>query len=113
MTFVYDYERYKNEPKDYEIVVKADTNDADYVTETSKISLLEIEEIVKPALEIIKANGCSVPWNEHNRKKIPESFKEEEELMDVFREMCPFGEYGIHTIESVVYYPLPKKVELL
>lgn len=112
MTFVYDYDRYKNEPKNYEIVIKADTNDADYVTSTEKISLLEIEEIVKPALEIIKANGCSVPWSEYGNE-VPDSFKEEEELMEIFRDMCPYGEYGIHTIESVNYYPLPVKVKLL
>lgn len=111
MTFKYNWEDYKDVPKDYEIVIRADTNDADYVTETSDISMLEIEEIIIPALKLIKENNCEVPFSEY-RNKWPESFEAERELIEVFREWCPYGEYGIHTIESVNYYPKPKKVKL-
>ena len=113
MTFVYDCKRYKDEPRVFELVVMADTNDADYVTLSTDISLLEIEEIVKPALELIKSNGCKVPFHECS-KEWPSSFKEEQELIEIFREFyCPYGEYGIHTIKSVKYYPTPEKVTLL
>lgn len=114
--FVWDWERYKDEPKDYEIVVTADTNDADYITRIENVSMKMIEEVVKPAVELLKTVHGSVPWHGWNDvgTGIFAEDSEHAELLNIFQDFfVPFGEHGVHTIESVVYYPLPVKVVLL
>ena len=113
--YVYDYNRYVNEPEVYEVVVVGDTNDADYITATNKTSMKMIEEVIKPAAELLKTVHGRVPWSEYNSdRNTNDIFEENEELFDIFQEFfAPHGEHGIHTVESIHYYPLPDKVQLL
>jgi hypothetical protein len=104
-------ENFSNEPKDYEIVIEGDTNDADYVHSIRDISLREIEEIIKPAIELIKAHKGKVPFHEF-RNNWPDNYLANIDLIETFQEYCPCGEYGIHSIESVTFYKKPKKIRI-
>lgn len=106
----------------FELVIKADTNDADYVTSTTKVTMDEIIEIL-PVIEAIKqfnlnhrrgSGEYNWPDSEYRSKTVEDTYPHiDPKLLEIFGEYTPYGENGIHTIESVVYYPLPEKVKLL
>lgn len=99
----------------YEIVVRADTNDADYITQTSQITEEFLEEI-RPVIAAIKAKGRFHNWpaHDHHEGTVKKTYPQlTEDQIECFQELCPYGEYGIHTIESVVYYLVPEKTRLL
>lgn len=100
----------------FEIVITADTNDGDYVTEINKITQEELDEIF-PVIEAIKKCPEQHNWPapveygfDELKKRYPELSEEQIEIFDAW---CPTGEYGIHTIKSIVYYETPKKIKLL
>lgn len=85
----------------FHITIEADTNDADYITETSVLEENEIENYIVPLqminTGIITAIGdCS----HDNNNRIPD------EIMDYARELIPYGEYGVHSvvIDEFIYY---------
>ena len=101
--------------KVYELVIEADTNDADYITSTTEVTMDQIEKF-KPIIEAIKNNKGSHNWPAHEgvRKTVEDEYPElDEELLDEFQDLVPNGEYGVHTISSIVYYPMPIKTVLL
>lgn len=114
----------------YEIVITADENDGDYVTEISVVDAETIGKIM-PVIEAIRKfnesgeaveSGYSVTnWaNGHEQRYLakhptilyPELTKEQ---IYAFNRLVPNGDesYGVHTIISVEYYPIPTKVKLL
>lgn len=95
------------------IIVEADTNDGDYITEKS---IITDEKIIK-LKEIL--NKCEIDsWgrgdmkDDDNDPKIlyPELTGEEIEFIEDF---LPFGEYGIHTIESIEILEISNEERLL
>ncbi len=119
--------------KTWEIKITADTNDADYVTEISKITEKDLDKI-KPLIEAIKkfkpyttkSDGLSwthshnYPWGEHlPRKDLGERHPNEiykgidEEAFEIFQDLIPHGEHGIHTIVSIDIAPIIKWKKLL
>lgn len=103
-------------PKIYELSITADTNDADYVTSTNEISEEGIEALL-PIIEMVKKH-------KHYNWLVGDNHRSGEGPMDIYPELSgeafewfndyvPYGEYGIHTITDIEYYPLPKKVKLL
>ena len=127
--------------KQFEITVEADTNDADYVTKISRISETDLKKI-KPLIQAIKnfkpykattpdkKDGCGrMSWtHDHNypygsgeysprldlgEKPGREIYKFPETIFDLFEELLPYGEHGIHTIESIVVTPYVRKTKLL
>ena len=100
-----------NEPQ-FELVIEADTNDADYVTRTTTVIQAEIDEL-KPIFDIIKSKHGK--WETGDIGDSSEEYKDllTPQQIDWICDLVPHGEYGIHTIESVVYYPLPVKTTLL
>lgn len=103
------------------IVIKADTNDADYIHGKCPITDEEIEAI-KPVIEQLKARRDKLNddrhknWNKwrHNwenseyggRCGTPKEMYVDtglltQEQVDLFEEFVPYGESGVHTIESV------------
>lgn len=119
--------------KQWEIKIVADTNDADYVTEVSKISDDELNKIL-PLIKAIKnfkpytvkvrgtnwTHGHNFPDGEYSprtdlgEKTINEIYSEfSEETIETFRDLVPTGEYGIHTIESIKIAPAKKWTTLL
>lgn len=87
------------------IIIKADTNDGDYITNQSIITDEKIEQL-KTALSKIKDSNYSLSWGtgdmleEDNDPNIlyPELTPAEFNLIENY---IPHGEYGIHTIESI------------
>ena len=107
---------------EYELVITADTNDADYVTSISQVTWQDIVDIM-PIVGVIKAwsaehknghNWCmgEVSRNGERPWDIYKGLLTDEQI-DLFDDYVPRGEYGVHTIESVHYYPLPEKIKLL
>ena len=85
--------------------VKADTNDGDYVCERTEISEADLERFM-PLIKAIKKqrkkghNWCTSDYgDEPPPEEMYESFGE---LVDEFSEYVPCGEYGVHTIVSII-----------
>lgn len=114
------------------IIVKADTNDADYVTNKSLID----DENLKIVTDIINKverqtirywDLNSKDWKERKAKRIswetgemqsepltiqhPELTFEEIDFME--ENYIPYGEYGIHTIESIEILEVVNEYSLL
>lgn len=127
----------KSKENQFEITIIADTNDADYVTQISKISESELESI-KPLIKAIKnfkpyqtnsSHGAychnhthNFPTGECQREDLGEKAPCEvyqgvvsEDVFEFFaEELVPPGhEYGIHTIKSIEVTPYVKKIKLL
>ena len=118
--------------------IKADTNDADYVTQQTVVTPEQLAEL-QPVFEAIakfkpyktKTEDGQMDWtHNHNwpmgdgnympRTDLGEKEPKEiyakkltPEQVEMFSDLCPFGEYGIHTIaeikvmevgEETVYY---------
>ncbi len=119
--------------KMWEIKIKADTNDADYVTEISQISDADLNKI-KPLIEAIKAfkpyttKVDGMTWTHSNNyphgeycpredlgelppRKVYKGFNDK--VFDIFESYLPFGEHGIHTIISIEVAPVIKWETLL
>jgi hypothetical protein len=112
------------------IIIKADTNDADYITEQRVITDEQLE-LIKPVVEAIKefqptmVRKYSIDWNHcHNypkgencRTDLGEKSAEEMygkiEGFKLFDSFCPRDEYGIHTIESVDVIEIANEIKLL
>jgi len=101
--------------EEYQVIIVADTNDADYVTSISTINegrLEDLKEVANAIDEFPKyqfSDGTSM--HNHNWPNGEQGSEGElcnmypqlsEELMDWFSEdIAPTGEYGIHTICSI------------
>jgi len=108
----------------YYINIKADTNDADYISELNEITEEQLEKIL-PVIEAVKGfkqyegkSRSGRDWTHHNNfptgdclredlgEKSPEELYVETglvtpEQLEAFYEVVPSNEDGIHTIESV------------
>ena len=112
----------------YEIIIRADTNDADYVTSINTISEEDLNTI-KPLIEAIKnfkpykrsewTHSHNFPYSEYTREDLGEKPARElynefsSEVFGMFEDIVPYGEYGIHTIESITITPFQEKTKLL
>lgn len=113
------------------ILIKGDTNDADYVTSVSSIDQ-ETLDLIRPIAEAIKECKLEYNWeSDHYRSpkledlypQFVESWKETSSGIkypvftkgfEWFRELCPSGgDMGIHSIESVTVYHVIKEEDLL
>ena len=119
----------------YYLNVVADTNDSDYIESFSEISKDNLEKI-KPLIKEIKnfepyeAEGAGyIGLNQHHHnwpvgeirrddlgeKSIEQIYSNiEPSIIRLFNEhYVPYGEYGVHTIESIFLYKCieePKKL---
>lgn len=117
----------------WDIKIEADTNDADYVMEISTISDEDLNKI-KPLIAAIKAfksykgrsksglthyHQNNYPHGECLRCDLGEKPPREiykgfdEEVFELFEDLLPHGEYGIHTIVSIEVTPHNKWKKLL
>lgn len=100
------------------LIIKADTNDADYVYSINEVSNEEIQELklIVKAVEEAKAphghNWDTSDYTDMGPKKLYEG-KLTVEQMDLFSDYCPYGEYGIHTIEEVRILKVSEEIKLL
>lgn len=112
------------------IIIKADTNDGDYITEKSKITDDQIK-LITPVVDAIRnfepyvgtksdwihKHRHNFPYGECLRKDLGEKSPEEMyghiEGFELFENLIPYDEYGIHTIESVEIIEVTETEKLL
>jgi hypothetical protein len=117
------------------LFIKADTNDADYVESMGLVSDKQLEKFM-PLIEAIKnfkpyktktedgemdwTHDHNWPDSEYNRddlgeKPVNEIYKDvvSEDVLEEFRDFVPYGEHGVHTIESIKVYEVSNVKELL
>ena len=85
------------------IIIKADTNDADYISKKTEIKNKEDLEIVKKVCHVLSENRTT-DWGKRDLKEKfndPYRFEKTGELtvydVDFFNNLVPSGEYGIHS----------------
>lgn len=110
----------------YTLKIVADTNDADYITAMHVITQAELDKIT-PVIEAINAFksysgksesgmkrthdhnfplGDYSPRTDLGEKTVQEIYKNvDTDALDIFLEYVPYGEHGIHTIESIQVTP--------
>lgn len=88
------------------ILVRADTNDADYIEELNSISDAHESRLIDILSKIKKDDG-EISWrtgdmaSEDLMEQHPELTEGEIDLLDQY---TPHGEYGVHTIDSIEIY---------
>lgn len=105
-----------NRDKRYYILVKADPNDADYISKLNDITGEELEDIVLPVIEKIKLQGQRHNWctSEYTSEGYPRKMYNLTDVQDeIMCEIVPYGEYGIHTIESILIFEYSEGSKLL
>lgn len=91
------------------ILIKADTNDADYVMKKSEITDEQLNSIM-PIIEEIKKQKGKFETGECGNSA-EELYSELNEYY-LFRDMCPYSEYGIHTIEDIIILVVAEEIKL-
>lgn len=113
------------------LIIKADTNDADYVTAKNEISDEDLE-MISPVIQAIqefdtdesikyqKYNWWSIDGGRDTKpqymspyERYVKSGKCSEEAMDYFMGYVPYFEGGIHTIESIELLEVVNETKLL
>jgi len=100
-------------------IIKVDWNDADYITDVVEINEEEEIFIRKVSAEISKIGRHNWISSEYsNDGDIPPHimYKDvltEDEILTFDQEFVPYGEYGIHTIDSIKIYEVLSEEELV
>lgn len=97
------------------IRIVADTNDGDYLERFTPIGDEDLQRIV-PVIEAIHASNESHNWATGECSNIPleEQYPDvDEELLELFDDYVPYGEYGVHTIKTIEVYVITSKTILL
>jgi len=100
------------------IYIKADTNDGDYISSKNEITDNELE-LIKPVIEQLikrrnKLNEDKVNnWNEFSHNWVTSEYADStptdmyvdnglltQKQVSLFDRFVPYGEYGVHTVES-------------
>jgi hypothetical protein len=96
----------------FRLTIVGDTNDADYVTEVSKISEETLENVIKPIVSVLQKNTFNWNISEYIEEKLPIELYAgllTQAQIDDFSEFCPYGEDGIHTITSINITPFVRE----
>lgn len=104
----------------YLLIIKADTNDADYVEETHEINEednFDFERL-KKIVGIVKEQkghnwGIGEYCNNDEMPSVVYKDKLTKDEIEWFNDLAPHGGYGIHTIKSIKLYEITSKEELL
>lgn len=100
----------------YYLIIKADTNDADYVTSIKHIPASKIEDLRNIIFKVKKESDNSIDWRtgDHAAEEVweahPELTVSECELLNDY---IPYTEWGIHTIEDVQLFKVESVETLL
>lgn len=111
------------------IIIKADTNDADYVISKNLISDEQFEKII-PVINEIKncKEHINFPYSEFQNKTVADLYpglfenQSEDEYPEIvgltsgasiFINLIPNEEYGIHTIKSIDVLVVQEEIKLL
>lgn len=97
------------------IIIEGDYNDADYVSEKTKIDDETIEQL-RPIIEVVKLHDGSWGTSEYADSKPEDEYeneltKEQIEFLNKYVPRCGDDDgYGIHTIESIEIVQLIEKL---
>ncbi len=88
------------------IVIKGDTNDADYVYSITNLSpevYANIQERFERIVDIVECNNGIWPTSEYADTTLEDEYGKLLSAEDIewFDQYVPHGEHGIHTIDSV------------
>ena len=89
-----------------QLYVNADTNDGDYISNTTEITKASLKTVTKVAKAI---KECKMDYNWATYDRAEKELSPEvvykgvltKKEIDCFREYVPYHEYGVHTIESI------------
>lgn len=97
------------------LVIKADTNDGDYITRITKVEdtfLEKYKELIKGIKNCKFAHNW--PSSEYEDDTVETLYSEFDlDLVENFAYYVPHGEYGVHTIESIKILNVESTEELL
>jgi hypothetical protein len=99
------------------LLVQADENDADYLTERNLVTDKQIEKI-KPIVAVLNKKGYNWGTSEYvDEEDTPEALYVKtglltEEQVEFFNEFVPYGSHGVHTIESVSILVVQEEITL-
>lgn len=106
--------------KPFILAIKCDCNDADYVAETTEVDAKDLQrlESIVDVLKKRKKKFGGVCWETNELVETPPAELYPElsvEEIDWLEDMLPSGEngMGVHTIESIEYYPANQVTRLL
>lgn len=111
------------------LIIKADTNDADYITSKNEVTDEQLE-LLQPVFKVLqdrrKLFEKTKNWdlrhnwetNEIDNGKTPQDLYVDEGLLteeqvELFVEFLPYDEYGIHTIEDIEILVVQESQKLL
>jgi len=100
----------------YKLVIEADTNDADYVTEITDIDKEDLDSF-RPIIEAIKNCKNEYNWEcDHSDSPTLEELYPDfidTDAFNYFQDCVPSWENGVHSINSITVYHVVKEEELL
>lgn len=98
------------------ILIKADTNDADYVMEMVKVTDEKLEELL-PIIKVISECEAyhNFPNSEYEDDTVDNLYKDKltQEQINTIMNITPYGENGVHTIVSIKLFEVTSEIELL
>lgn len=94
------------------IIITADTNDGDYITEKTLITDEQIE-LIKPIIEEIKKNNGDFGVGEAGWRNPSKEEYTHMKGYDLFMEIIPYGENGFHSIDSIEVITVVETEKLL
>lgn len=104
---------------EYLVAIKADTNDADYISKTTKLTEEQFagkKELIEKVAAAIKNvpghNWNTLEWADTTVNEQYEDVLTEDEI-EAFEEFTPHGENGIHTIYDIIIYDVSNTTILL
>lgn len=101
------------------VIVKADTNDADYISAETEVRNSSQIELVRKFASLLKASnaphGQNFPYSDYVDLTLEDLYgdKVSQQELRVFRNMVPYGEHGVHTIQSIRIVQIVQDEELL
>ena len=117
----------RNTMTKYKLIIEADTNDADYVSAVNEVNKETIEKLY-PVFDAIKAfkpyetktdgkidGEIEMDWTHDSNWPVGDALrpdlgeKSPQEIypnltpkqVEMFNDLCPYGEYGFHTITKI------------
>ena len=103
---------FKMEEKKFRIIIKADSNDADYITGDNSINERELEVVKRVSSKLI-TNGHNWVTSEYSSEENPFILYKDvlsKEDIEIFDDLVPYGEFGIHTILKIEVFPIPELI---
>ena len=103
---------FKMEEKKFRIIIKADSNDADYITGDNSINERELEVVKRVSSKLI-TNGHNWVTSEYSSEENPFKLYKDvlsKEDIEIFDDLVPYGEFGIHTILKIEVFPIPELI---